>query len=600
MCGIAGVIGSKGSPKEQITVLHDMQQTLKRRGPNQQGTYTSNGASLIHTRLCVIDTENGKLPMEFAQHVLVCNGTIYNAPELRKELETLGHKFRSRSDAEVLLHSYVEWKESCVDRLNGVFAFAVWDNKNHSLFFARDRIGVKPLFYARRDGVFIFASEIKTILAHPLIKPEIDTNTIAEIMLLGPGRTSGCGVFKGIEELMPGFYGDYKDSNLKLRRYWHMQDKPHTDSFDQTVEKTRVLLLDSIKRQMVSDVPIGTFLSGGVDSSVISAVANGHLQKENKTLHTFSVDYKDNAQFFEANRFQPGDDRPYIEEMVKFLGSEHHQIILDTDELADALYAAADARDLPGMADIDASLLLFSKKVKEHVSVALSGECADELFGGYPWYRDKDIREYEGFPWSRSTDYRASFLRPELAIDADEYIRERYARTIAGSDILPGTSPLERRMKEMVNLNFHWFMQTLLDRNDRMTMYSGLEVRVPFCDYRIVEYLYTVPWEMKDYQGREKGLLRHAMDGLLPENVLWRKKSPYPKTHNPSYLKVVQGMLREVIADPNAPILQFIRKEALESLLNEARPIPWYGQLMTTPQTIAYFLQFDYWLRSCF
>ena len=608
MCGIAGTINWNAPYDEQMPVLQNMQQTLARRGPNRQGIYTSASASLIHTALDVTSCKNNRQPMTFCEgtyeYVLLYDGRLYNTNELKEELEGLGHRFIGYSDTEVLLHAYIQWKERCVSRLNGIFAFAVWENHNRRLFFARDRIGVKPLFYTQKKGAFIFASEIKTLLAHPMVEPKVDQNSIADIMLLGPGRTPGYGVFKGIEEVLPGYYGFYdcQAGNLRLLQYWRLEDKEHADSFKQTVEKVRALVLDSVNRQLISDVPVGTFLSGGLDSSIITAVAG----KQIPNLHTFSVDYKDNELHFKSNRFQPDNDQPFIDEMVKQLGKtgiKHHRILLDTEDIVNALYDAVDARDLPGMADIDSSLLLFAKEAKKYVTVAHSGECADEIFGGYPWFRDKDIREYNGFPWSRSLEYRMSFLSPEVYnIVSPSYVSERYENTIKDTHVLPDASPLERRMKEMVNLNFKWFMQTLLDRTDRMSMFGGLEVRVPFCDYRIAEYLYTVPWEMKDYQGREKGLLRHAMAGLLPENVLWRKKSPYPKTHNPAYLSAVSTKLKEVIESPSEPVQQFVSKSALANLITEGPAAtgstPWYGQLMTTPQTIAYFLQINYWLKK--
>ena len=553
------------------------------------------------------DLHNSSQPINLLvgaeEYTLVYDGKLYNTKELRHELKNLGYQFLGYSDTEILLYAYIQWKEFCAERLNGVFAFAIWEKHSQKLFFARDRIGVKPLFYTRSNGIFMFASKINTLFTVSrsgchMVSPEIDINSIAEIMLIGPGRTPGCGVFKGIEEVIPGCCGFYEEGNLRMRQYWKLEDKKHTDTFDQTVEKVRYLVLDSIERQLVSDAPVGTFLSGGLDSSIISSVANNRLRKQGEILQTFSVDFIDNEQFFRANTFQPDNDQPFIEEMVRHLDTKHQRILLDTEELAEALYAAVDARDLPGMADIDASLLLFCEKVREHIDLAVSGESADEIFGGYPWYRDKDIREEAGFPWAKSTIYRTSFLRPEYAMDAAYYINERYKKTVAESHILPGTTPLESRMKEMVNLNLKWFMQTLIDRQDRMSRYSGLEVRVPFCDYRIVEYLYTIPWEMKDYQNREKGLLRQAIKGLLPENILWRKKNPYPKTYNPAYLALVSAKLKEIIADPDAPVLQLVRKKALEDLLKNSSNIPWYGQLMTTPQTIAYFLQINYWLEK--
>ena len=352
----------------------------------------------------------------------------------------------------------------------------------------------------------------------------------------------------------------------------------------------------SIRRQLVSDVPIGTFLSGGLDSSIISSVAAKYLGH----IDTYSVDYRDNARYFRANHFQPNSDSDYIGLMEDYLGANGHRIILDTDQLVSALFEATEARDLPGMADVDSSMLLLCRAAKKSSTVILSGECADEIFGGYPWYRDPEIRAVNGFPWAQTTDYRATFVAPELLswLDPREFVDNRYQETLRQAEILPGTDPLERRMKEMMVLNLRWFMQTLLDRKDRMSMWSGLEVRVPFCDKRIVEYLYTVPWRYKDYQGQEKGLLRHAFWDVLPQEIAQRKKSPYPKTWNPDYMAAVSRLLREELENPRSPLLDFLSKDALLGLCDENRSLPWYGQLMTTPQTIAYFLQLAHWMRS--
>ncbi len=603
MCGIAGVISYGGNLFDR-DCYERMKTSLKRRGPDQDGIKYYGDAVLIHTRLSVVDKENGGQPMIYGEGgrelCLVYNGELYNTEEIRRLLLSRGYRFKGRSDTEVLLKAYAEWGGSCVDKLNGIFAFAVWDEGEKSLFIARDRIGVKPLFYAVSNGGFIFASEIKALFEHPHVRPELTSEALAEIMLLGPGRTPGCGVFKGIEELKAGCCGFYSGNGLKSWKYWSLTDREHADSFDETVRKVGYLVEDSIERQLVSDVPVCAFLSGGLDSSLISAVAARRLAQKGERLTTFSVHYPDNEKYFRATSFQPDSDDAYIDLISKDIGSEHHKIYIDTPALVEALYAAVDARDLPGMADVDSSLLLFCGEVKKRATVALSGECADEIFGGYPWYRDESIREAEGFPWAPSTAYRASFLKDGLlsGLDPVEYVRGRYLDTVDSSSKLPGLPPAERRMREMVNLNFNWFMQTLLDRKDRMSMYHGLEVRVPFCDYRIAEYLYSVPWEYKDWRGREKGLLRKAGAGLLPDKILWRKKSPYPKTHNPRYLAAVSERLRAVISEPSSPLLSIAKKEELEKLLSSDRPTPWYGQLMTTPQTIAYFLQVDYWLRK--
>lgn len=604
MCGIAGHINfEKQLGQDQEEIYAAMQQSLSRRGPDQRGMFIEGNAALIHARLCVVDIEHGLQPMILRQgeeeYVLIYNGELYNTEDVRKKLALLGHKFIGHSDTEVLLHSYAQWKDACLQEINGIFAFAVWEKHSKTLFMARDRMGVKPFFYAIRGNDFLFASEIKSLLCHPLVRSEIDIGGLAELIFIGPGRTPGCGVFRNVAELLPGECAYLrKGKQLKTRIYWKLEDQEHSDDFKQTVEKVRTLVLDSIERQLVSDVPVCAFLSGGLDSSIISAVADKYFAKQGLKFRTVSVDYRDNSKYFKKSKFQPNSDTQYIEIMNGFLKAEHHLVTLDTPELVGALYPAVCARDLPGMADVDSSLLLFCEEVKKLATVALSGECADEIFGGYPWYRDQGLRARDGFPWAQSTAYRAGFLREEFLKDLDplEYVDARYRQTIGESSVLSGTVPEEARMKEMMNLNLNWFMQTLLDRKDRMSMYNGLEVRVPFCDYRIAEYLYTVPWQYKNYKNVEKGLLREAMKGLLPAEILWRKKSPYPKTHNPAYLKAVSEELQKVIDNPASPLLIFVKKEALYELLAGENPLPWYGQLMTTPQTIAYFLQLNYWL----
>ncbi len=599
MCGIAGEVNPllrKHSEPEDFYL--DMRRELLRRGPDQNGIFSDDGVMLLHTRLAVIDIENGLQPMTRGGSTIVYNGELYNTAEARSFLESRGVKFSTSSDTEVVLAAYNELGEDCLDLLGGIFAFAVWDGKQ--LFVARDKMGVKPFFYAERDGSFIFASSVAALLRHPKVGAVIDKNSVEELFLIGPGRSPGCGVLKGIRELPPACCGRVENGRLKPRRYWSLKQHEHTDNLAQTVEHTRELVVSAIKRQLVSDIPVFTFLSGGLDSSLISAVAAKELARRGRELHTYSVDYVDNGKYFVAGKFQPNSDEEYINKMNDFLGVTNHRILIDTPELTNALFEAVDARGLPGMADVDASLLVFAREIKKNFSVGLSGECADEIFGGYPWFRDETIRMEEGFPWSQSVDYRFGFLRAELRalISPHEYVERLCRVTVNDTHKLDFNPPADNRMKEMTRLNLDWFMQTLLNRKDFMTMYSGVEARVPFCDISIVEYMYSVPWEYMNLEGREKGLLRKAAEGLLPDEVLWRKKSPYPKTHNPGYLKSVSALLREVIADPSSPILELADKTALESLLAENNAQPWYGQLMTTPQTIAYMLQINYWMKK--
>ncbi len=596
MCAIAGMIALPNSVELRLHMLS----TMKRRGPDSTGWFSEGQCTLLHSRLAIIDIARGKQPMQLFYegqwYTITYNGELYNTGELRRELQSLGHRFETESDTEVVLHCYAQWGEACLDRLNGIFAFGIWENRNQRLFLARDPMGVKPLFYMCLQGGLLFASEMKTILSYPGVTAELDETGVGELLLLGPGRTPGSGVFRNMQEVRPGYCGYFQGGKWREKCYFKLTDIPFTDTFPEAVEKVRFLVKDAITRQTVSDVPIGTFLSGGLDSSIITAQCAAGMEAP---LPTFSLDYANNDKYFVPEKFQPSSDNAYIKLMQSCIKTDPHWTILTPEELEKALEDATEARDLPGMADVDFSLLCFCRDIRSKVKVALSGECADEIFGGYPWYRDPQVRALQGFPWAQNTAARASLLRPEYLqkIDPEAFVMDRYNDTLAQCDILPQTDPTERRMKEMVNLNYHWFMQTLLDRKDRMSMFWGLEVRVPFCDRRIAQYLYTVPWAFKDYEGREKGLLRKAAEGLLPDEVLYRKKSPYPKTYDPAYAKAMESRLMDLLTKKDSPVWDIVDRESLHRYFQEEAPWPWYGQLMRKPQTAAYILQMDYWLR---
>lgn len=602
MCGIAGIVDYRNSTGANNNIYESMLSSMEHRGPDDEGIYISSPAVLLHKRLAVIDPLTSKQPMTICSngeiYTIVYNGEIYNTDELRQSLTSLGYTFKTRGDTETVLLSYIHYKEKCVDMFNGIFAFAVWCEKAQTLFFARDMMGVKPFFYSFSKGFFIFASTVPTILLHPEIKPRIDALSVGEILLLGPGRLPHSGIFKDIHALPRGYRGTFSASGLSTEEYFTLKDKPHTDSFEETARRVNFLVTDAIKRQLVSDVPIGTFLSGGLDSSIITAIAADHMKAMGKALDTFSVTYKDNEKHFKSSHFQPDSDEKYINLMVHTLNTNHHEVVLDTDDVIRALYLIVEEKGLPAMADVDSSLLLFCKKIKETVTVSLSGECADEIFGGYPWYRDELIRNMTAFPWAQNTNYRSEFISEGLKDKIPpDYVLEKYKEAIKNVSA-ETDDPTEKRMREMFVLNTDHFMQTLLFRKDSASMHASLEVRVPFCDKRIAEYLYCVPWEFKNYQNREKGLLRHAFEGVLPHEILWRKKSPYPKTHNPEYLSRLREIFASILADKDNPLWDILNREKSSSLLSEETSTPWYGQLMTTPQTIAYFIQLEYWIRK--
>jgi asparagine synthase (glutamine-hydrolysing) len=608
MCGITGWIDFKRNLTIETATLNKMTETLSKRGPDDTNIWTAPHVGFGHKRLTVVDPIGGRQPMKKEKHhfqYTICyNGELYNTEDIRKELLLKGYSFSGHSDTEVLLTAYIEWAEQCVDHLNGIYAFAVWDEKREQVFIARDRLGVKPLFLKQLNSGLLFGSELKAILANPAVKAEVDREGLSEIFGLGPSRSPGHGVFKGITELRPGHALTFNKNGLKIWRYWNVKSEAHQDSFEETVEKVRFLVKDAITRQLVSDVPLCTFLSGGVDSSAITAIAAEAYQRDGKgQLHTYSIDYEGNDRFFEANEFQPDSDEKYIQIMSNTFSTKHHKSIISQNQLVENLIEAVNVRDLPGMADIDSSLLWFCREIKKDFVVSLSGECADEIFGGYPWfYREEDLTR-EGFPWMRSTATRQRLLREEWQekLKINEYVMQKYTETVAEMPVLEGESLLDKKRRELFYLNQVWFMTTLLDRKDRMSMGASLEVRVPFADHRLVEYAWNIPWEYKNFGNREKGLLRKALEGILPNEVLYRKKSPYPKTHHPKYTVGVTNWLKEILEEKDSVLYEFLNKEELMKLVESGGSSfkePWFGQLMSGPQLLAHLAQIHIWFKD--
>lgn len=607
MCGIVGFTDFSRNVSNDKDILEKMTERLAHRGPDDKGYWYDKNSALGHRRLTVVDPEGGRQPMEASRgdrrYVIVYNGELYNTEDIRQQLISKGWSFKGWSDTEVLLDSYIEWGEECLGKLNGIFAFAIWDVQKRALFLARDRIGVKPLFYCKKGSLFIFASEIKAILAHPSVPAELGREGLAEVFVMGPARTPGCGVFSGISELKPGYCMTVDDKGERIKQYWFLDSHAHEDDFEKTVRAVRELFHDAVTRQLVSDVPLCVLLSGGLDSSAISAVASGAYREKGERIETFSIDYVGNDKYFTVNEFQPNSDAPWVKRVSEYLGTMQSTCMIDTPELADALFPSVLARDIPGMTDVDSSLLLFSHWIKKRATVGLSGECADEVFGGYPWFYRPAEPGAATFPWSRRLNDRIRLFSPELTdqIDPTGYAAARYLEAAEEVPAYEGDSPEEARMRELFYFNITRWMPTLLDRKDRMSMAAGLELRVPFCDHRLVEYMWNVPWEMKYHNNREKGLLRYALEGMLPEDVLWRKKSPYPKTHNPAYLESVRSLILAVLNDHTSPLLPFIDKEYVRALALSIKPdtnIPWFGQLMNAPQLLAFLVQIDFWLRE--
>jgi len=610
MCGIGGFCDFTKDYIENKeyyqAVLEDIHQIQAHRGPDDSGVWLERHVGFSHARLSIIDLSTGHQPILRAidGHIwaIVYNGELYNTAELRQQLIAAGWAFETQTDTEVILVAYLEYGPEFVTRLNGIFAFAIWDPIKEQLFLYRDRSGIKPLFFSRQHDQLLFASEIKGILACPGMKARLDHQGMNEIFSIGPARTYGCGVFQGIEEVLPGHYLVFTPDELKQICYWKLESHPHEDNYETTVEKTSALVVDAIRRQMVSDVPICTFLSGGVDSSLVSAVCAAELKKKGDRLNTFSFDFTNNTKYFQANAFQPSEDRPYVEKMVAFLDAEHRFLECSIQDQTDCLKDSVDAHDLPAMADVDSSMLYFCSQVKPFNKVTLTGECADEIFGGYPWFHKKECFEAHTFPWTMDLSARKVLLKADFLdyLKMEEYVTARYEASVSETPRLAEDSPQEARRREIACLNQKWFMQTLLNRMDRASMFCGLEARVPFADHRIIEYVWNVPWDMKTKDGVVKGLLRECGKNYLPEEILYRRKSPYPKTYDTHYEALLTDKVKQILADSTSPVLQFLDRNKVEKFLAAPSDYgkPWYGQLMAGPQMLAYIWQIDYWMRK--
>lgn len=610
MCGFAGFSDYTRNLTDRIEeneqIAQNMGKALAHRGPDDFNVMVKRHAAFAHARLAVVDIKGGIQPMSRQKdgytYSIAYNGELYNTKELREHLGKKGVVFETESDTEVLLFTYMTYGEECVHMLNGIYSFVIYDECLRRTFFVRDRFGVKPLFYSNRNECIVFASEIKGILNYPQTDAIIDENGLCEIFGLGPARSPGNGVFKGIHEFPPGYAGILDESGLKIYQYYELEAVQHKDSYNTTVEKTRFLLVDSIERQLVGDVPLCTLLSGGIDSSIVTSVASHILKEKGQVLDTYSFDYEGNKEYFKASDFQPSQDRPYVDKMVKYLGCNHTYLNCNNRQLFDSLYDSVIAKDLPGMADVDSSMLFFCRQIKKRHTVCLSGECADEVFGGYPWFRDEESFNNPVFPWSKDLSFRKFVLKKEILekLPIDEYVRSCYDRTIRKVPTLYDESKTEKRRREISYLNLRWFMTTLLDRKDRTTMASGLEVRVPFADHRLIQYVYNVPWKYKYHNNTVKGLLRDASKGLLPDEVLFRRKSPYPKTYNPGYEMMLKKRLRSILDNPQSNLCKLVNRENIYKLMESPADYgkPWFGQLMAVPQMYAYLIQIEMWMRE--
>ncbi|MZD07077.1 asparagine synthase (glutamine-hydrolyzing) [Streptomyces sp. SID5785] len=572
MCGITGWVSFDRDLRASADALEAMTRTMECRGPDDRGTWIDGPAALGHRRLAIIDLPGGRQPMTVhtpsGTVALVYSGETYNYTELRSELAARGHTFRTDSDTEVVLRGYLEWGESLPERLNGMYAFAVWDGRADKLLMIRDRMGIKPFyFYETADGV-LFGSEPKAILANPLARSRVTLDGLRELFTMV--KTPGHAVWDGMHEVEPGTVVTVDRSGLRRHAYWTLETKAHTDDKATTIDTVRSLLDDIVRRQLVSDVPRCTLLSGGLDSSAMTAIAARQLAARGETVRSFAVDFVGQAENFVADELRGTPDTPFVHDVARSAGTDHRDIVLDSHALADPEVRARviRARDLPaGFGDMDASLYLLFKSIREHSTVALSGESADEVFGGYLQFFDEEARTADTFPWlvrmGRHFGDDAGVLRPDLAkrLDLEGYVADSYATAVSGIRRLDGESDFEYRMRRICHLHLTRFVRILLDRKDRASMAVGLEVRVPFCDHRLVEYVYNTPWALKSFDGREKSLLREATADVLPRSVYDRVKSPYPSTQDPKYATALQDHAKDLLTRPSHRVFDLLDRD---------------------------------------
>ncbi|TMP39177.1 asparagine synthase (glutamine-hydrolyzing) [Pseudoalteromonas citrea] len=578
MCGITGWVDFTQQFPQRTEIVDEMTDSLLHRGPDARGTWFDPHAALGHRRLSIIDIEHGIQPMvardnEGRTSVVAFNGQIFNFKELRSQLVGYGYTFETNSDTEVLLKGYLHWKERVAEHLNGMFAIAIWDCGEQKLLLIRDRLGVKPLYYYQTQTGIIFGSEPKALFKNPYVKAQVSRTGFCE--MLDMVKTPELTAYDGMYEVRPGHILTFDRHGLKKQTYWQLEAREHTDSLDVTIATVAEILSDTVKRQMISDVPICSLLSGGLDSSAITAIAAEHRHQEK--LSSFSVDFTHNMNNFSADGVRGAPDAPFARELAAHVNTNHTELLLNSDQMLEHTVRqhVLHGVDAPPAywGDMWPSLYLLFQGIRKHSTVALSGEAADEVFGGYQWFRNPAAIASNTFPWLTAGSSRyfggVQLLDRDFvnSLDRDAYRAKRYEEALAEVPVLAGEDEHERRLREVSYLALTRFLPTLLDRNDRMSMAVGLEVRVPFCDHRLVDYVFNAPWSMKTFDGREKSLLRAATQSMLPDSIVYRVKTPYPATQDSSYEQGLRDELANLIDDSSSPARDFIDCKKAKTLV---------------------------------
>ncbi|MFE5868471.1 asparagine synthase (glutamine-hydrolyzing) [Streptomyces roseifaciens] len=582
---MVGWIDFRRDLSDQGDVLNSMTEALRHRGPDTRDVWLSAQAGIGHRGLATSgppdDVRPARAETDRGVVYVAHAGEVFNGDELRRAVEAAGGRLRNRSTAEVLLRAFLLWGPEFVEKVDGTFGLAVWDGRDRRLHLARDRMGIKPLYYYAYPGGVLFASEPKGVIANPRFEARLELSALPIVLqprLSLPGETP----FKDLYEVPPAHVVTFTESGTSHRRYWELVSRPHHDTFDVTARRVAELLDDAVRRQLVTDVPLGAMLSGGVDSTSVAALALRALREENpdRELDSYCVRFESDPAHFVATELRPDVDAPYAAAAAEFIGTRHTTLTATLQDVLDVIPATRRARDLPGWGQFDASMYLIFQQIRRGSTVALTGEAADEIFGGYPYFFKPEVVGRDGFPWLGDGPKLSRFLNPELlaADDAAEDERARYSELLSRVPRLPGESAEEARMREVFFLGLSGPLSVILDRKERMSMAHGLDVRVPFCDHRLVEYVWNVPWALKS-QGGVKGLLKAAMADALPPSTVNRKKSAYPHVQNPVY---DQALIREaawIVGDKESPLTGMFDGEGLNGLIERIRANAVRGEL---------------------
>lgn len=601
MAGIAGMVSTDEEILQKSVNICAMSDAIRARGSIAAGYFFSSRAALLQRSNAsdpVRRTDHAsELVVEGKTYVILLDGTIFNLKELVRDLSSEGTLAGNTGGPELLVHAYVKWKEDFIKRLNGSFAFALWVQEDDVLILARDHLGTRPLYYTLSGKMLIFASDIKGITCLPFFDTALDVEGLAELICLSPRHTPGSGLLKGIRQVRPGHYVRFSRDGLSTVRYWKIENKDHEDDFFKTLETVRELVIDSVKRQVQSDVPLCGLLSGGLYSSLITAIAAEYpMLLKSKIFNTWSVDFEKSTHYARYNTGES--DMPWIRWVCRKAGTRQHYILLSPSDLANSLIEATEARGIPGMPDCDTSLLLLLREIQKEFSIVLSGDCSDEVFGTCIRSSEYISSGRKRLPWASNLAEKISVFKNDVidAIKPYEFIEKCYEEALRD---YPGFAVHEKELdkeKEAQWFSLYWNLPCILERIDRMSMACGLEVRLPFCDFRLTEYFWNIPLDLKRYKNRDRGLLREAMRGFLPADILERKKNPYPHCHDPEYETNIRNMLQETVLDPCSPVRYLLNLKTLESMMKQCQEFN--KRYASRSRLFGWIIQLDHFMRS--